>query len=108
MFDEDHQNRVMSEAFGRAVDALGGQVPAADVMKRTQSAISKRLRSGKPIWHDVVIAVEALTKISRHELRPDIYPLESSGPAVGTEGTPAEATRPRAVGVPEALKGLQS
>lgn len=94
--------------LAKAVRALGSQTAFGRLIGKRQSVIHDWLREGKPLPAEHVLAVEAATKISRHELRPDIYPVESSGPAVGTEGTPAEPLRQFAAGVPEALKGLQS
>lgn len=69
---------VPDSAFAEAIAALGGQIAMADMVGLTQGAVSKRLRSGKPLWAEHVLAVEAATGISRHDLRPDIYPREDA------------------------------
>mgnify|MGYP003389065207 CR=1 FL=1 len=71
--------------FKQAISALGGQTKMAKLKGCTQGAVSKRLNSGKPIWGDdgLVLKVEAATGISRHDLRPDIYPREQP-PSSGT------------------------
>ena len=78
-------------AFAKAVARLDrGQSELAKLIGKSQGAISKRLRSAKPIWAEDVLAVEAATGVSRHELRPDIYspeeyaasPTTGAGPAV--------------------------
>lgn len=40
-----------------------------------QPAVSKWLQSGKRLPAGHVLAVEAATNVSRHLLRPDLYPL---------------------------------
>lgn len=95
-----------NEAFRKAVELLGGQARAASVLKRSQSAISKRLAKGEAIWPDCVIKVESMTGISRIELAPDLYPTEPPKPAPLPGGTPAERSHSSA-GVPESQKGLQ-
>ena len=80
----DSQN----QAFQRAVELIDGrQQGMAKLIGRTQGAISKRMRSGKPIWPEAVLPVEAATGVSRHDLRPDLYPREPV-----TLSHPAEAT----------------
>lgn len=66
----------MISAFRRAVELAPGQVRFAQIAGRSQGAVSKRLAKRQPIWAESVIAVEAATGISRHELRPDIYPVD--------------------------------
>ncbi len=83
-----------SQAFRLAVQRVGGQSRMAELIGRTQGAISKVLSQDRPIWAECVLTVEARTGISRHDLRPDIYPVEDAGahvpPARGlSDGTPA-------------------
>lgn len=66
----------MLAAFRRAIEVAGGQVPFAALVGRTQGAISKRLKDGRPLQAEHVLVVEDATGISRHDLRPDIYPRE--------------------------------
>ena len=73
-----------NQAFSDAVDQANGQSNLARIIGKTQSAVSKRLRSGKPIWPEDVLKVEDATGISRHDLRPDIYPLESGADGAGS------------------------
>jgi hypothetical protein len=49
-------------AFGRRLPALGGGLAG--------------LKQGKPLPGELVFEVEAKTGISRHELRPDLYPRD--------------------------------
>lgn len=93
-------------AFAAAVEALPGrQTAMAKLAGKTQSAVSRRLAAKLPIWSDngLVLKVEEATGISRHVLRPDIYPLEeppapspppaSSSPDGGGEGNALEGVR---------------
>lgn len=61
-----------SEALKRAIDAVGGPAKLAAPLGITVQAISQ--------WDEVpplrVIAVERASGVSRHELRPDLYPRE--------------------------------
>lgn len=56
----------------RAKERVGGQAELAKRIGVTAQAISQ--------WDEVpplrVLAVEAASGVSRHELRPDLYPLE--------------------------------
>jgi len=62
-------------ALKRALKAVGGQKALAEKIGVTAQAISQ--------WDEVpplrVLAVERVSGVPRHELRPDLYPLESSG-----------------------------
>ena len=59
-------------ALKRAIAAAGGLEALADPLGITAQAISQ--------WQEVpplrVLAVERITGVSRHELRPDLYPKE--------------------------------
>lgn len=65
-------------ALRRAIELAGGQSAFAKICGCTQGAISKRVRTGKPLAAEHVLPVEAAIGISRHELRPDIYPREEA------------------------------
>lgn len=60
------------EALKRAIDAVGGLAKLAEPLGITMQAISQ--------WDEVpplrVLAVERVSGVSRHELRPDLYPLD--------------------------------
>lgn len=60
------------DALKRAIDAVGGLSGLAGPLGITKQAVSQ--------WDEVpplrVIAVERLSGVSRHELRPDLYPDE--------------------------------
>lgn len=66
------------EALSRAVEVLGGQTATARICGVSQAAVWKWLQSGKRLPAEHVRAVEAATGVSRHILRPDIYPLSEA------------------------------
>jgi DNA-binding transcriptional regulator YdaS (Cro superfamily) len=61
-----------TEALKRAVESVGGQAKFARAVGVTAQAVSQ--------WDEVpplrVLVVERVSGVSRHELRPDLYPLE--------------------------------
>lgn len=64
----------------RAADAVGGQSALARLLSTESSTITPQAvghwcRSGQ-IPAERVLRVEELTGVSRHDLRPDIYPRE--------------------------------
>jgi DNA-binding transcriptional regulator YdaS (Cro superfamily) len=58
-----------------AIDAVGGVQQLAKLCKVTYQAVQKWQSSGRPPA-ERVLEVERLTGVSRHDLRPDIYPRE--------------------------------
>lgn len=66
-----------SEALERAVANVGGQAKFARLIGVTAQAVSQ--------WDEVpplrVLTVESISGVSRHELRPDLYPLENEARA---------------------------
>ena len=60
------------EALSRAIEAAGGLKKLADSLRITAQAVSQ--------WDEVpplrVLAVEHVSGVPRHELRPDLYPRE--------------------------------
>jgi len=95
-------------ALARAIRLAGSQTAFGRLLGKRQSVVNDWLRFERPLPAEHVLAVETATGISRHELRPDIYPIDEP-PMPGTPpgGAPAEPTQ-RSAGVPESLKGLQS
>ena len=59
-----------ADALGRAIDAVGGVGELASLLGISAQAVSQ--------WDKVpplrVIQVEQATGVSRHDLRPDLYP----------------------------------
>ena len=66
-----------SQALERAVRTVGGQAQFARLIGVTAQAVSQ--------WDEVpplrVLAVEKVSGVSRHELRPDLYPVEDEARA---------------------------
>lgn len=58
------------------IEKLGSQAALADLVGVRQPAISKWLAKGAPLPAEFVLKVEAETGISRHDLRPDVYPQD--------------------------------
>lgn len=75
----------MEEALSKAIDAVGG--PTA--MGRALGISSQAVSQWKRVPADRVLDVERATvaqeggspRVTRHELRPDIYPIEESAVA---------------------------
>ncbi|MGF7202329.1 DNA-binding transcriptional regulator YdaS (Cro superfamily) [Sphingobium olei] len=61
-------------------------------MQKRQSVIFGWLRDNRPLPAEHVLAVEEATGISRHDLRPDIYPRDEA--PLLREGDSLEGVRP--------------
>lgn len=64
-------------ALIRALDALGSQAALAGLCGVTQPAVWKWVRLHKALPAEHVLKVESATGVSRHDLRPDLYPRET-------------------------------
>lgn len=64
------------ESLLMAIDRAGGQSALGRICKRSQPTVWKWLQSSKRLPAEHVLKVEAATGVSRHWLRPDIYPHE--------------------------------
>lgn len=88
------------EALEEAVRRAGSQSELARICGVGQPAVWKMLQSSKRLGHQYCIAVEASTGVSRHYLRPDIYPI-TAGMNIApmsrtvTQGKPAPRHRRR-------------
>lgn len=94
--DDSHLDVAMA-AYRRAVGLLGGQVSFEKATNIRQQTTSYRLRNRIPLQSAAeVMAVESATGVSRHDLRPDLYPREDSlahPPAGGPPPPPAGGSR---------------
>lgn len=63
-------------ALRRAIEQAGSQSELARICGITQSAVNQWLRRGMAMPAEYVLRTEAATGVSRHDLRPDIYPIE--------------------------------
>jgi DNA-binding transcriptional regulator YdaS (Cro superfamily) len=68
------------EALRRAKELLGSEQAVAGIIGRTQSAVNQILSRGKRVPAEWCLPIERATagKITRHQLRPDLYPSEST------------------------------
>lgn len=66
----------MHLAFVKARDAAGGVQALARIADRTSSNIYALFQHKRPCPAGLVLPIEAATGVSRHELRPDLYPVE--------------------------------
>ncbi|WP_083951175.1 YdaS family helix-turn-helix protein [Sphingobium abikonense] len=64
-------------AFLSAVRIAEGQVRFAKICHCTQGNVSQLIRRGSLLPGRFVLNVEDATGVSRHALRPDIYPLQA-------------------------------
>jgi DNA-binding transcriptional regulator YdaS (Cro superfamily) len=71
-------HRTPSEALEAAVDHAGSQAAFARLCGVSQAAVWKWLANGKWLPPQHAIPVEAATGVSRHDLRPDIYPHDAT------------------------------
>ena len=71
-------------ALRRAVIIIGSQKKAADVVGVKQPTISWTLNSGERVPAEWCIPLEVATDgiVTRHQLRPDLYPLQTSDPSI--------------------------
>ncbi len=66
--------------LAEAVRKVGSQSAFARLIRKDQSTVWEWLDKNKPLPAEHVLAVEAATGVSRHDLRPDIYPRDSVAP----------------------------
>ena len=75
----DSEHNLAMRSLRRAVGLLGDQASFGALLGISQQAVSLRLREGTPLKNTAeVLAVEAATGVSRHDLRPDLYPREEA------------------------------
>lgn len=67
-----------AQALVRAVDLVGGQAALARLLKVSQPSVWGWIKRGKGLPADHALAVEAATGVSRHDLRPNIYPRDEA------------------------------
>jgi len=67
-----------NSALERAVEKAGGQSAFSRMHGVSQPTVWAWLNQGKPLPAEFVLETERQTGISRHDLRPDIYPREDA------------------------------
>lgn len=65
-----------TKGLDSAIEKAGGQVALAKLLGLRQSHISNWRNRNKRIPAERVLDIERVTGVSRHDLRPDLYPLE--------------------------------
>lgn len=65
------------EALNDALYLAGSQAALARICSVSATAVWKWLQSSKRLPAEYVLRVEAATGVSRHDLRPDIYPRDA-------------------------------
>lgn len=64
--------------LARAVEIAGGQSAFARLVGVSQPTVWAWLDKSRPLPAEFVLKTEAETGISRHDLRPDLYPRENA------------------------------
>ena len=66
-------------------DELGiTQTKLAELIGRSQPSVNEWLKRDR-IPAELVLGIEGATGVSRHDLRPDLYPLETNSPSTATK-----------------------
>lgn len=83
------------EALHLAISILGSQQAAAAVIGIKQQSVSDVLRAGRRAPAEWVLPLERATRakgreVTRHQLRPDLYPDETVTATVAAQSTPPE------------------
>lgn len=67
-----------NKALSIAVEKAGGQSAFARMHGVSQPTVWAWLKQGKPLPAEYVLKTEAETGVSRHDLRPDLYPRDAA------------------------------
>ena len=73
-------NLTMLAALELAVRRIGGQSATARCRGVSQPTVHNWLRKAKKCPPEHVLGMEAASEVSRHDLRPDLYPREDATP----------------------------
>ncbi|MES2339575.1 MAG: YdaS family helix-turn-helix protein [Pseudomonadota bacterium] len=87
------QQPTQFEALTEAVARAGSQEKFAAICGVSQPAVWKWLQVSKRLPPEHVLQVETATEVSRHHLRPDIYPIVDASKLPAFTRTPARAPR---------------
>lgn len=60
----------------KAIDAVGGQGVLARLLKVHPALVSQWRTGRRPVAAHHILSIEAMTQVSRHELRPDIFGMQ--------------------------------
>ena len=94
------------EALGKALAVVGSQAALARLCEVSHTAVWKWISEKRVLPAEQVLKVESATGVSRHDLRPDLYPREEppAQPSAGSPPRPADGPAARAT---KSLEGLQ-
>lgn len=67
-----------SESLSKAVKLAGGQAATGRLLGVSQAAVWKWISLKRDLPAEHVLKLEAFTGVSRHDLRPDLYPHETA------------------------------
>ena len=91
------ESRTPLESLNAAIAALGSQSAMARLLEVSQPSVSDWVNRMERLPAEHVLAVEAATRVSRHELRLDLYPREGCCAEQCPEhGTPSREDTPSA------------
>jgi DNA-binding transcriptional regulator YdaS (Cro superfamily) len=76
-------DRIGMEALQKAVEEIGSQALVGEACGVRQSAISECLRNGKRVPAEWCLPIEEASKgkVTRHDLRPDLWPAADLPPS---------------------------
>ncbi|HEX8402258.1 MAG TPA: YdaS family helix-turn-helix protein [Allosphingosinicella sp.] len=83
-----------AQAFREAVEMVGSQSATARLLGVSQASIWQRLSKRQPAAAQHVLTLERHTGISRHRLRPDLYPIHDSPAGRTRDGSGASIAQP--------------
>jgi DNA-binding transcriptional regulator YdaS (Cro superfamily) len=66
------EKRRMSQAMARACSSVGGQATLARAIGRPEQTVSDWTSGNSLVDPELVVEIERITGVSRHELRPDL------------------------------------
>jgi DNA-binding transcriptional regulator YdaS (Cro superfamily) len=98
-------------ALNRAIEIAGSQNKLARALGISTTSVWKMVNQAKRMSHQFVLAAEAATGVSRHQLRPDIYPIEPPPPPTAsrrTGGVPAAENPPRPAAGTSSIEEVRS
>ena len=75
------------EALSHAVDLIGGQSAMGRLIGVSQASVWRWVDLKKHLPAEHVLKVEAATGVSRHDLRPDLYPRENAPVETGADNS---------------------
>jgi len=75
-------------ALAEAVSVAGSQSELARLIRVSSTSVWRMLNRARRASAEYVLAIEAATGVSRHDLRPDLYPREDAAGETGSDNSP--------------------